>query len=138
MIQGIPVELEYDTFLSPKENTCNIIILDTRITVLFTMGSHKRNLSVIYINKNLYYSKYPTQRRNCHYLTLLNSAIYKQTVMTLARKMYPENSQKCVNVFNQPTQDPFGYLLVDLKSTTQESDRLRPNILEILVNANCQ
>ena len=76
-IQGIPVELGYDTFISPKEN--NIIILDdlmstaakdARITDLFTEGSHHRNLSVISINQNLYHSKDPTQRRNCHYLTL--------------------------------------------------------------------
>ena len=50
--------------------------------------------------------------------------------MTLARQMYPENSQKFMNVFNKATHIPFGYLLVDLKPTTYDSDRLRPNILE--------
>ena len=44
--------------------------------------------------------------------------------------MYPENSQQFMNVFNKATHIPFGYLLVDLKPTTHDSDRLRPNILE--------
>lgn len=45
---------------------------DQRVTDLFTEGSHHRNLSVIAPNQNLYFSKDPTQRRNCHYLVLFN------------------------------------------------------------------
>ena len=136
-IQGIPLELGYDTLISPKEN--NIIILDdlmstaakdSRITELFTEGSHHRNFSVISINQNLYHSKDSTQRRNCHYLTLFNNPINKQPAMTLARQMYPENSQKLMSMFNKVTQKSYGYLVVDLKTTTHDSDRLRPNILE--------
>ena len=116
-IQGIPLTLAEDTFVSPLEN--NLIILDDH-----------RNLSVISINQNLYHSKDPTQRRNCHYLTLFNNPIDKQPVMTLARQMYPENTQKFMNMFNQATQKPYGYMVVDLKPMTQEALRLRPNILE--------
>ena len=135
-IQGIPTTLE-DAFVSPLEN--NVIILDdlmsttskdSRITELFTEGSHHRNLSVISINQNLYHSKDPTQRRNCHYLTLFNNPIDKQPVMTLARQMYPENTHKFINMFNQDTQKPYGYMVIDLKPMTQEALRLRPNILE--------
>ena len=103
---------------------------DSRITELFTEGSHHRNLSVISINQNLYHSKDPTQRRNCHYLTLFNNPIDKQPIMTLARQMYPGHAQKCMNMFNQITQKPYGYMVVDLKPMTYESLRLRPNILE--------
>ena len=136
-IQGIPAELADDAFISPREN--NIIVLDdlmstaskdSRITDLFTEYSHYRNLSVLILNQNLYHSKDPTQRRNCHYLTLFNNPIDKQPIMTLARQMYPENSQTFMQIFNQATQKPYGYLVVDLKPITRESDRLRPNILE--------
>ena len=68
-IQGIPAKLGEDTFVSTLDN--NIIVLDdlmstaskdSRITELFTEGSHHRNLSVIYINQNLYHSKDPLHR----------------------------------------------------------------------------
>ena len=136
-IQGIPAKLGEDTFVSTLDN--NVIVLDdlmstaskdSRITELFTEGSHHRNLSVISINQNLYYSKDPTQRRNCHYLTLFNNPIDKQPVMTLARQMYPGDAQKFMNMFNQATRDPYEHLVVDLKPMTHESLRLRPNILE--------
>ena len=136
-IQGIPAKLGEDTFVSTLDN--NVIVLDdlmstaskdSRITELFTEGSHHRNLSVIYINQNLYHSKDPTQRRNCHYLTLFNNPIDKQPVMTLARQMYPGDAHKFMNMFNQATRNPYGHLVVDLKPMTHESLRLRPNILE--------
>ena len=43
---------------------------DGRITELFTECSHHRNLS---INQNLYFSKDPTQSRNCQYMILFNN-----------------------------------------------------------------
>ncbi|VDI10866.1 Hypothetical predicted protein [Mytilus galloprovincialis] len=77
-IQGIPVDLEKDSYIDPSVR--NMIILDDlmstsakdpRITDLFTEGSHHRNLSVVVLNQNLYFSKDPTQRRNCHYLVFI-------------------------------------------------------------------
>ncbi|CAC5384203.1 unnamed protein product [Mytilus coruscus] len=137
-IQGIPLDLENDSFLDPTER--NLIILDDlmstaakdpRITDLFTEGSHHRNLSVVVLNQNLYYySKDPTQRRNCHYLVMFNSPIDKQQVMTLAKQMYPGKVSYFLNKFQEAIKQPFGYLLVDLKPTTLETLRLRANILE--------
>ncbi|CAC5404248.1 unnamed protein product [Mytilus coruscus] len=75
---------------------------DRRITDLFTEGSHHRNLSVVVLNQNLYFSKDPTQRRNCHYL-----------------KKIEESASK-----------PFGYVLFDLKPTTPESKRLLSNVFQ--------
>ena len=50
--------------------------------------------------------------------------------MTLARQMYPENTDTFMNMFNHITQKPYGYMVVDLKPMTHESLRLRPNIIE--------
>ncbi|CAC5364844.1 unnamed protein product [Mytilus coruscus] len=136
-IQGIPLDLENDSFLDPTER--NLIILDDlmstaakdpRITDLFNEGSHHRNLSVVVLNQNLYYIKDPTQRRNCHYLVMFNSPIDKQQVMTLAKQMYPGKVSYFMNKFQEAIKQPFGYLLVDSKPTTLETLRLRANILE--------
>ena len=132
-IQGIPLDLEKDSFLNPRMR--NLIILDDlmstaskdpRITDLFTEGSHHRNLSIIALNQNLYFSKDPTQRRNCHYLVLFNNPVDVQPVVTLARQMYPGKTETFMKQFEQATQHPYGYLLVDLKPRTPTQDRLRP------------
>jgi len=78
--------LKKDSYLDPTVR--NMIVLDDlmstaakdpRITDLFTEGSHHRNLSVVVLNQNLYFSKDPTQRRNCHYLFLFKNPVDKQT-----------------------------------------------------------
>ena len=71
---------------------------DSRITDLFTKGSHHRNFSVITLNQNLYFSKDPTQRQNCHYLILFNNPVERQQVMTLARQINPKNLSELLKV----------------------------------------
>ena len=99
-VQGIPLDLEKDSYLDPTVR--NMIVLDDlitttskdpRITDLFTEGSHHRNVSVVVLNQNMYFSKDPTQRRNCHYLFLFNNPVDKQSIMTLAKQMYPGKTQ---------------------------------------------
>ena len=135
-IQGIPSNLEDDDYFDPRIN--NLLILDDlfseagkdkRMTDLFTEGSHHRSLSVISISQNLFASKDPTQRRNCHYLVLFNNPIDRQSVMTLARQMYPGQSEKMMKMFEKATKKPYGYLLVDLKPFTPENDRLKSEVL---------
>ena len=136
-IQGIPQDLEKDTFISP--DITNIIVLDDlmstsakdpRINDIFTEGSHHRNLSVIALNQNLYYGKDSTQKRNCHCLTLFNSPIDQQPIMTLARQMYPGDHMTYMKVFREAVKIPFGCLTVDLKPFTDETKRLRANVLK--------
>ncbi len=136
-MQGIPSGIEGDEFFNPRMR--NLLIVDDlmasatkdpRITEIFYEGSHHRNLSIIQNSQNLYYSKDPTQRRNCHYVVLFKNPIDKQSIMTFARQMWPHKSREFIDVYENATVKPHGYLLVDLKQGTKEADRLQPNILE--------
>ena len=112
------------------DDLMSTVAKDPRITDLFTEGSHHRNLSVVVLNQNLYFSKDPTQRRNCHYLVLFNNPVDKQSIMTLARQMYPGKTQYFLEKFENATKQPYGYLLIDLKTTTPEELRLRDDIFQ--------
>ena len=136
-MRGIPIDLESDSFFDPR--TRNMIVLDDlmstsakdpRINDLFTEGSHHRNLSVVVLNQNLYFSRDPTQRRNCHYLVLFNNPVDRQLIMTLGRQMYPSRAGFLLRKFEEATNKPFGYLVVDLKTTTPDSSRLRTDVLQ--------
>ena len=135
-IQGIPENIQSDDFIQPHKRNLIVIddlaneCMDSRINDLFTVGSHHRNLSVILLNQNLYHNRSPTQRRNCHYLVIFNNPIDKQSVMTLARQMYPGKSDYFMNMFARATKFPYGYLLLDLKQETAEGNRLRPNAIK--------
>ncbi|XP_045168554.2 uncharacterized protein LOC123531554 [Mercenaria mercenaria] len=136
--QGIPSDINEDEYFDTKLN--NLLIMDDmmseagkdkRITDLFTEGSHHRSLSVISINQNLYASKDPTQRRNCHYLVMFNNPVDKQSMITLARQMYPGKSEYFLKKFEKATKQPYGCLLVDLKPFTPEHARLKYDLMWI-------
>ena len=108
---------------------------DQRIADLFTKGSHHRNISIVYLTQNLF-----PQGKACRdialnttqYLVLFNNPIDRQKVATLARRIYPSTSAIFMKRFEQATSRPYGYLVVDLKSSTPEQDRLHTDIFETL------
>ncbi|CAC5403774.1 unnamed protein product [Mytilus coruscus] len=51
--------------------------------------------------------------------------------MTLGRQMYSSRADYFIRKFEEATGKPFGYLLVDLKTRTPESSRLRTEVLHI-------
>ena len=126
-IQGIPHNIKDDNYFDTK------FILDDQtkdsakcsdICELFTEGSHHRNLSVICFMQNLFYQgkESRTMSLNTQYLVLFKSPRDKQQITTLARQMYPNRSHYLI-------QQNDGYLLVDLKQSTSEEDRLQSNIV---------
>ena len=111
---------------------------DKRIVNLFTSftrGSHHRNLSVIYIVQNLFHQGKGSRSvsLNSHYLVLFKNPRDK---LTLAKQMYPGQTDFFLNQYEEAVKRPFGYLLIDLKSTTQDNCRLQTRTSRISEAAN--
>ena len=104
---------------------------DKRIVNLFTRGSHHRNLRVIYIVQNLFHQGKGSRSisLNSHCLVLFKNPRDKLQILTLAKQMYPGQNDLFLNQYEEAVKRPFGYLLLDLKTTTQENCRLRTNVL---------
>ena len=104
---------------------------DQRIVHLFTRGSHHRNLSVIYIVQNVFHQGKGSRNisLNSHYLVLFKNPRDKLQVLTLAKRMYPGRTDFFPKQHEEAVRRPYGYLLIDLKTTTQDDCRLRTNVL---------
>ena len=104
---------------------------DKRIVNLFTRRSHHRNLSVIYIVQNLFHQGKGSRSisLNSHYLVLFKNPRDKLQVLTLAKQMYPGRTEFFLRQYEEAVRRPCGYLLIDLKTTTQDDCRLRTNVL---------
>ena len=136
-VKGIPPDLEHDFYFDVIKR--NLIVFDDqmidaggdkRIVNLMTRGSHHRNLIVIYIVQNLFHQGKGSRSisLNSHCLVLFEKPRNKQQIVTLA-KMYPGQTHSFIQRYEEAVQRPFGELLVDLKITTQDNCRLRPNVL---------
>ena len=137
-VKGIPTALEQDAYFNVNKR--NLIVFDDqmidagkdkRIVNLFTRGSHHRNLSVIYIVQNLFHQGKGSRSisLNSHYLALFKNPRDKLQVLTLAKQMYPGRTEFFLRQYEEAVRRPYGYLLIDLKTTTQDDCRLRTNVL---------
>jgi hypothetical protein len=102
-------------FNNAKGEPC-IVILDDLLNdvyskdvcVLFTRGSHHRNISFILINQNLFH-----QGKHCRdislnskHLVLLKNVRDKNQFTHLARQVYPENSSSLCKAYLDATRRP--------------------------------
>ena len=137
-IKGIPTALEQDSYFDVNKR--NLIVFDDqmidaskdkRIVNLFTRGSHHRSLSVIYIVQNLFHQGKGSRSisLNSYYLVLFKNLRDKLQILTLAKQVYPVQTDFFLNQYKEAVKRPFGYLLIDLKTTTQDNYQLRTNVL---------
>ena len=130
--------LEQDAYFSVNKR--NLIVFDDqmidaskdqRIINLFTRGSHRRNLTVICIVQNVFHQGKGSRSisLNSHYLVLFKNPRDKLQVLTLAKQMYPGRTDFFLKQCEEAVRRPYGYLLIDLKTATQDDCRLRTNVL---------
>lgn len=130
----------YDS-LDPKVR--NLVVLDDQmenkdmhsgggsgLAKFFTQGSHHRNLTVIYIVQNLFHQSrvMRTVSLNSHYLVLFKNPRDKLQIRNLAAQMHPNNAKFLVSSYEDATNVPYGYLVVDLRPETPEQLRIRTDV----------
>ena len=136
--KGIPDGIDNTDYLDVSQR--NLIVLDDlmaqsgkdkRISDLFTKGSHHRNLSIIYIVQNIFHQGKEMRNisLNSHYIVLFKSPRDKQQISMLARQVDPGRVQEFMRSYEDASSRPHGYLMLDLKPTTSDQDRLKTNVL---------
>ena len=130
--KGIPTPWGQDSYFDVNKR--NLIVFadqmidaskDKRIVNLFTRGSHHRNLRVIYIVQNLFHQGKGSRSisLNSHCLVLFKNPRDKLQMLTLAKQMYPGQTDFFLKQYEKAV---ISYLLIDLKTTTQDNCR-RPS-----------
>ena len=110
---------------------CKQCSKDERMSDMFTKGSHRRGISVMYLTQNLFPpgKQSRTISLNSHYMIVFKNPRDSLGISTLACQMFPNNFNYLLESFQDATSKPHGYLLMDLHQLTPENMRLRTNIL---------
>lgn len=132
--EGLPDESKINDF---ADGDHHIIILDDlmdqvikndRVQHLFTRGSHHKNLTVFYINQNMFAQGKcaRTLNLNTHYMLLLKNPRDLSQIGVLGKqvglgKALTEAYQDCIS-------QPYGYTLLDLSPHSQDNYRVKTNI----------
>ena len=133
--QGIPDDLVQSKCFDPTVPTL-IVFDDLMKTVmntaadLFTEGAHDRNISVVFIIRNLFFQgkQSRTISVNAHYFILLKNPSHRQQVEVFGRQVYPRKPHIFSEAYEEATMRPHCYLVVDLYPTMSDSCWLKTNI----------
>lgn len=126
--EGIPSNLNnYSDSLIVIDDLMSELGNNSKLTNLFTKGSHHRNVSVIFIVQNIFHKGKEMREisLNSHYLALFKNPRDRSQVMHLGRQLYPSQVKFFQESYEDATSKPFHYLLLDLKSDTDDSLRMR-------------
>lgn len=134
--KGLPTSEEIEEFAGGEHD---LIILDDLMhevlesktaELLFTQGCHHRKLSVVFITQNIYGQgkSARTIALNCWYMILFKNVRGTSQVRTLGCQLFPGKYQVLTDAFEDATNEPFGYLLIDLTPRGQDLYRLRTKV----------
>lgn len=136
--EGLPTENEMEIFSKDSGHSCLIIddlmteinAADKTIEKLWTVHSHHLKMTIIYLAHNMY-QKSPSARTislNTQYYVLFKNLRDVQQIQFFGRQIYGNKSGFFNKAYQLATGRPWGYLLVDLNSKSEDKYRLRTNI----------
>ena len=126
-VKGLPELDTVENAFVILDDLMNDVIEDKRLLNLFTVGSHHRKISVIFLTQNIYEKgKYARSiSLNAHYLIIFKNRRDEAQIAHLSRQIYPNDVKFFNEAYNAATETKFGYLIIDLKQRSNNLIRLR-------------
>lgn len=103
---------------------------NSRISEIFTKGSHHRNISIVLVTQNIFHQGSHARdiSLNAKYIVLFKNPRDKQQFSFLARQIFPENPKELAKVYNKVTQSAHSYMIIDLTQGISDLLRFRTDI----------
>lgn len=126
-LKGLPDLDQCENSLIIIDDLMTDCVDNKEVVHLFTVGSHHRNNSVIFLTQNVFeQGKYARSiSLNSHYMVIFNNLRDKCQINCLARQLYPGETKYFNEVFNDAVSVPYGHLIIDLMPNSLENIRLR-------------
>ncbi len=138
MIEGLPEPDAVDKMCSSGDHS--LLVLDDLVMELsaskicesyFILKSHHNNCSVIWVSQNIFYNGKASRTisLNTHFIVLFKNLRDKSQYATFARQAFPGKVKPFMEIYQDCIKNRFGYLLIDLHPHSDDTLRLRTNIL---------
>ena len=102
------------------------------LTKMFTQTAHHLPCFVIFVSQNLFPKGKDARTRslNTHYYVIFKNPRDKSQFEVLARQMLPTKYKTLVEVFEDATRQPYGYLFIDFTQDCEDKYRYRTNLFQ--------
>ena len=101
-------------------------VKDPNIMNMFVVGSHHRNISVLFLMQNIF-QKGPHTRTisiNTQYMVLFKNARDQMQIRILARQIFPTGWCNFLKYYEEETSKPYGHVILDFHPQTHGDDRI--------------
>ena len=101
-------------------------IKDTNIMNMFTVGSHHRNISVLFLMQNIFQkgTHARTISTNIQYMVLFKNARDQTQIRTLAMQVFPTNWNDFLTYYGRETNKEYGHVVLDFHPQTSNNNRI--------------
>ena len=112
-VKGLPDLHSVKNAIVILDDLMNQVIEDRNVLNLFTVVSHHRKVSIIFLTQNVFEKgKYARSiSLNAHYLIVFKNRRDEAQIMHLSRQLYPRDGKFFYEVFNSATETKYGYLI---------------------------
>jgi hypothetical protein len=136
---GIPVYsgVPPEELIKRQEKPLLLILDDLLLSIsedylskLFTAKSHHQNFAVVFVTQNLFEKKIKVARQNAQYLILMRSPNSALSIRNIGVQLFPHQLDFFLDAYKQATNEPYGYLVVDMHAASDPLLRLRTNLFK--------
>ena len=101
-------------------------VKDQNIMNMFTVGSHHRNISVLFLMQNLFEKgrHARTISTNLQYMVLFKNARDQTQIRTLAMQVFPTDWRNFLKYYEEETNKEYGHVILDLHPHTRSHERI--------------
>lgn len=113
-----------DDLLSESENS-------KEVTAMFTRQAHHLSCFIIFISQNIFAGGKEARTRsvNTHYYVIFRNPRDKLQFRILARQIAPGHANDVIDIYENATRKPHGYLFLDFTQECPDDLRYRTDIL---------
>ena len=97
---------------------------------MFTKRSHHEQFSIILLCQNLFEKALKVARVNSQYICLMRSPSAQLQIRNLGTQLFPRQLAYFIDAYKKATEQPYGYLFLDLHAASNPLLKLRTNIIE--------
>jgi hypothetical protein len=97
---------------------------------LFVQKSHHEQFAIIFVTQNLFDRKIKVARQNAQYVVIMKSPNSMLSVRNLGLHLFPHQLKFFLDAYHKATEQPYGYLVIDMHAASHPSLRLRSNIFD--------
>nr|CAD2190116.1 unnamed protein product [Meloidogyne enterolobii] len=130
---GVPPEELIKSYSKPLLLILDDLLLsidEKYLSELFTKKSHHQNFAIIFVTQNLFEKKIKVARQNAQYIVLMRSPNSALSVRNIGVQLFPRQLEYFLDAYKQATNEPYGYLLIDLHASSDPALRLRTRIFK--------